>query len=120
MFPAPQVNSYPLHFQGSPGSLFSLAISFVIIILHSPDYIFLLTLTSRNRDRRGNEGKKTKPHFCWAGSLSCPLSQSNPTPKGCPGVTGAGTGEQEREPGIYTGGVKSFYEHTARVSFPNT
>ena len=35
-------------------------------------------------------------------------------------MTGAGTGEQEREPGIYTGGVKSFYEHTARVSFPNT
>ena len=120
VFPAPQVNSYPLHFQGSPGSLFSLAISFVIKILHSTYYIFLLTLTSRNRDRRGNEGKKTKPHFCWAGSLSCPLSQSNPTPKGCPGVTGAGTGEQEREPGIYTGGVKSFYEHTARVSFPIT
>ena len=35
-------------------------------------------------------------------------------------MTGAGTGEQEREPGIYTGGVKSIHEHTAWVSFPNT
>ena len=35
-------------------------------------------------------------------------------------MMGAGTGEQEREPGIYTGGVKSIHEHTAQVSFPNT
>ena len=35
-------------------------------------------------------------------------------------MTGAGTGEQERGPGIYTGGVKSIHEHTAQVSFPNT
>jgi len=82
-----------------------------------------LTVTSRNWDRRRNEGKKIKPPFCWAGSLPCPhcppsdnsLSQSNPTPKGCPGVTRAGTGEQETEPGMYTGGVKSIHEHTARV-----
>ena len=33
---------------------------------------------------------------------------------------GTGTGEQEREPGLYTGGVKSIHEHTAQVSFPNT
>ena len=33
---------------------------------------------------------------------------------------GAGTGEQEREPGIYTGGVKSIHEHTAQVSSPST
>ena len=33
---------------------------------------------------------------------------------------GTGTGEQEREPGLYTGGVKSIHEHTAWVSFPNT
>ena len=33
---------------------------------------------------------------------------------------GTGTGEQEREPGLYTGGVKSIHEHTAWVLFPNT
>ena len=33
-------------------------------------------------------------------------SQSNPTPKRCPGVSGAGTGEQKRKPEIYTSGVK--------------
>ena len=104
-----------------------------IKILHSTYYTLLSTLTSRNQDRRGNEGKRIKLHFCWAGSLPRPLShppptptpdnsfsKSNPTPKGCPGVTGVGTGEQEREPGIYTGRVKSIHEHTAQVSFPNT
>ena len=47
-------------------------------------------------------------------------SQSNPTPKRCPGVSGAGTGEQERKPGMYASGVKSLQEHTAQVSSPNT
>ena len=108
-----QANSYPLHDQGSPGSLFSLAISSVIKVLHSTYYTFLLTLTSRNWDRRGNKGKRIKPHFNWAGSLPCPLptfpsslSQSNPIPKGCPGVVGVGTVEQERKSVMYTGGVK--------------
>ena len=32
----------------------------------------------------------------------------------------AGTGEQEREPGMRTGGVKSLHEHTAQVLSPNT
>ena len=112
-----QVNYSPLHHQGSPGSLFSFAISSVIKVLHSTYYTFLLTLTSRNLDRRGNEGKRIKPHFNWAGSLPCPLpafpsslSQSSPTPKGCPGVVGAGTVEQERKPVMYTGGVKWMHE----------
>ena len=98
-----------------------------IKILHSTYYTFLSSVTSRNRDSTWNGGKRIKPHFCCAGSLPHPLSppnnsfsQSNPTPKGCPGVMGARTGEQEREPGIYTGGVKSIHEHTAWVSFPNT
>ena len=104
-------------------------LSFLLWIktLHSAYCTLLLILTSRNWDRRGKEGKRIKPHFCCAGSLPHPLSppnnsfsQSNPTPKGCPGMMGAGTGEQEREPGIYTGGVKSIHEHTAWVSFPNT
>ena len=47
-------------------------------------------------------------------------SQSNPTPKRCPGVSGAGTGEQERKPEMYTSGVKSLHEHTAQVSPTNT
>ena len=47
-------------------------------------------------------------------------SQSNPTPKRCPGVSGAGTGEQERKPEMYTSGVKSLHEHTALVSPTNT
>ena len=47
-------------------------------------------------------------------------SQSNPTPKKCPGVSGAGTGEQERKPEMYTIGVKSLHEHTTQVSSPNT
>ena len=47
-------------------------------------------------------------------------SQSNPTPKRCPGVSGAGTGEQERTPEMYTSGVKSLHEHTALVSPTNT
>ena len=33
---------------------------------------------------------------------------------------GAGTGEQEREPGMFTDGVESFPEHTAWTSSPNT
>ena len=37
-------------------------------------------------------------------------SQSNPTPKGCPGVTGAETSEQEKKPVMYTGGVKWMHE----------
>ena len=47
-------------------------------------------------------------------------SPSNPTSKRCPGVSGAGTGEQERKPGMYASGVKSLQEHTAQVSSPNT
>ena len=47
-------------------------------------------------------------------------SQSNPTPKRCPGVSGAGTGEQKRKPEIYTSGVKWLHEHTALVSPTNT
>ena len=47
-------------------------------------------------------------------------SQSNPTSKRCPGASGAGTGEQERKPGMYTSGMKSLYEHTAQVSSLNT
>ena len=47
-------------------------------------------------------------------------SQSNPTPKRCPEVSGAGTGEQERKPGMYARGVKSLHEHTAQVSPTNT
>ena len=35
-------------------------------------------------------------------------------------MTRAGTGEQEMEPGMYTGGVKSIHEHTAQVSSPST
>ena len=93
-----------------------------IKILHSTYYTFLLTLTSRNQDRKGNKGKRIKPHFCWAGSLPSPLPtmpltptpeksilyQSNPTLKQCSGVTRAGTGEQEREARIYTGGWDHF------------
>ena len=52
--------------------------------------------------------------------MSQVASQSNPTPKRCPGVSGARTGEQERKPGMYTSGVKSLHEHTAQVSSPNT
>ena len=80
-------------------------------VLHSTYYTFLLMVTPRNRDSRGNEGKRIKPPFCWAGSLTRPLpthsslSQSNPSPKGCPGVTGVGTSEQERKPRMYTGGI---------------
>ena len=33
---------------------------------------------------------------------------------------GAGTSEPEREPGMYTGGMKSLHQHTAQVSSPNT
>ena len=40
--------------------------------------------------------------------------------RGCPGVTGVGTCEQERKPGMYTGGVKWLHEHAARVSSPHT
>ena len=47
------------------------------------------------------------------------LSQLNPKQKGCLRVTGPGTCEQ-REPGMYTGGVKSLHESTARVSSSNT
>ena len=47
-------------------------------------------------------------------------SQSNPTPKRCPRVSGAGTGEQKRKPEMYTSGVKSLHENTAQVSSPNT
>ena len=47
-------------------------------------------------------------------------SQSNPTPKRCPRVSGAGAGEQERKPEMYTSGVKSLHEHTAQVSPTNT
>ena len=32
----------------------------------------------------------------------------------------AGTGKQEREPDIYTSGLKSLHEHAAWVSSPNT
>ena len=32
----------------------------------------------------------------------------------------AGTGEQEREPDIYTSGLKSLHEHAAWVSSSNT
>ena len=46
---------------------------FLPAILNSNYYAFLLTLTSRNQDRRGNKGKRIKPHFCWAGSFPCPL-----------------------------------------------
>ena len=46
-------------------------------------------------------------------------SQSNPTSKRCPGASGAGTGEQERKPGMYTSGVKPLNEHTTQVSSPN-
>ena len=35
-------------------------------------------------------------------------------------MTGAGTGEQERKPVMYTGGVKWLHEHAAQVSSPNT
>ena len=35
-------------------------------------------------------------------------------------MSGAGTGEQERKPEMYTSGVKSFHEHTAQVSPTNT
>ena len=35
-------------------------------------------------------------------------------------MSGAGTGEQERKPGMYASGVKSLQEHTAQVSSPNT
>lgn len=47
-------------------------------------------------------------------------SPSNPTSKRCPGVSGAGTDEQERKPGMYASGVKSLQEHTTQVSSPNT
>ena len=50
-----------------------------IKILTSTYYTFLLALTSRNWNRRGNEGNRIKPHFCWAGSLPCPLP-AHPTP----------------------------------------
>ena len=47
-------------------------------------------------------------------------SQSNPTSMMYPGTSGAGTGKQERKPGMYTSGVKSLHEHTAQVSSLNT
>ena len=98
-----------------------------IKILHSTYYTLLLTLTSRNRDRRGNEGKRIKLHFCWAGSL--PPPSSHPPPQTTTSlnqiqhqrdVLECQVLGQEREPGIYTGEVKSIHEHTAWVSFPNT
>ena len=58
--------------------------------------------------------------MCPARTPANSLSQSNPTPKGCPGVMEAGTGEQDREPDIYTSGLKSLHEHAAWVSSPNT
>ena len=103
-----------------------------IKILHSTYYTFLLTLTSRNQDRRGNEGKRIKPHFCCAGSLPYPLSPLLPPTSqqqllsiksNTKGVSwsdggwekwaGAGTWDIHRW-------VRSFHEYTARVSFPNT
>ena len=48
-------------------------------------------LIFRNQDSRGNNGKRVKPHFGWAGSLHIPhssLFQSNPAPKGWPRVMG--------------------------------
>ena len=59
-----------------------------IKILHSTYYTLLLTVTSRNRDRRRNEGKRIKPPSAGLAHSHVPspthncLSQSNPTPKG--------------------------------------
>ena len=87
-----------------------------IKILHSTYHTFLLTVTSRNHDSRWNEGKRIKPpsaglaHSYVPSTTHNSLSQSNPTPKGCPGVTGAETSEQEKKPVMYTGGVKWMHE----------
>ena len=56
-------------------SLFLLLFLPWIRILCRNYYIFLLTLTSRNWDSRGNEGKRIETHFCWVGSLPCPFTQ---------------------------------------------
>ena len=64
---------------------------------HSTFYTFLLTLSSRNQDSRGNNGKRTDPHFCWAGSLPCPFQQPLPIKSNTKGVTGVmGVGQVSR------------------------
>ena len=44
-----------------------------IKILHSTYYTLLLTIISRNWDRRRNEGNRIKPPICWAGSFPFPI-----------------------------------------------